>query len=126
MDALRTLHEALAPDGKLVDTQPLSPRPSVFASGRRLGSLDMREWARTVAAVDEQIDRGLAEGLFAIQAQRRFVVTDSFDSGDECVDEVREWAGTKVPRPLAASIRSVGDPVTLEQEVRLRLLEKPS
>jgi hypothetical protein len=86
----------------------------------------MREWARTIASVDEQIDRGLAEGLFAIQAERRFVVTDSFDSGDECVDEVREWAGTKVPRPLAAKIRAVRLPITLEQNVRLRLLVKPS
>jgi len=125
VDALRRLHEALVSDGKIVDTQPLSPRPSVFASGERLGSLDMREWAQTIASVDAQIDRALTDGLFVVEAERRFLVTDSFDSGDEFVDEVREWAGTKVTRRLADRVRASRPPITLEQEVRFRLLGKP-
>jgi hypothetical protein len=52
------------------------------------------------------------------------MVTDSFDSGPECVEEVREWGGTKVPKALAAKLRAARPPITLEQEVRLRLLAK--
>ena len=124
MDALRTLHKALQSDGTLVDTQPLSPRPSIFASGERLGSLDMREWARTIASVDVQVDRALSDGLFVLQAERRFFVTDSFDNGDECVEEVRAWGGTKMSDALAVRVRAGSPPITLEQEVRLRLLAR--
>ena len=124
MDALRRLHEALTPDGKLVDTQPLSPRPAVFAAGERLGSLDMRDWSQTIASVDAQIDRALNDGLFALRAEQRFVVTDSFDNGDECVEEVRAWDGTKMSDALAVRVRAGLPPITLEQEVRLRLLSK--
>lgn len=124
VDALRILHHALVPDGRVVDTQPLSPRPAVFTRGRRLGSLDMRQWARTVASVDSEMQRALGEGLFALDPEVRIVVTDTFDSGSECLDEVREWAGTTVPRALEARIRAAPSPITLEQEVRLRLLAK--
>jgi hypothetical protein len=126
VDALRTLHHALVPEGVVVDTQPLSPRPAVFAAGERIGSLDMREWARTIASVDAEIERALEEGLAVLQGEARFMVTDSFDSGPECVEEVREWGGTKVPKALAAKLRAAPPPITLEQEVRLRLLARPS
>jgi hypothetical protein len=81
VDALRKLHEALLPEGRVVDTQPLSPRPEVFAAGERIGSLDMRDWARTIASVDGEIDQALAAGLFVVEAERRIVVTDAFDNG---------------------------------------------
>jgi hypothetical protein len=124
VDALRKLHEALLPEGRVVDTQPLSPRPEVFAAGERIGSLDMRDWARTIASVDAEIERAFAAGLFALEAERRIVVTDSFDSGVECLGEVRDWAGTRVPKALEAKLRAARPPVTLEQEVRLRLLTR--
>lgn len=126
VDALRLLHDALVPDGKVVDTQPLSPRPGVFTAGRRIGSLDMSEWLRTIASADAEIEQVLAEGVFALDAEERFFVTDSFDSGSECLDEVREWAGTKLPQELEPKIRAAAAPVTVEQEVRLRLLAKPA
>jgi hypothetical protein len=126
VDALRKLRDALLPGGRVVDTQPLSPRPPVFAAGERIGSLDMRDWARTIASVDAEIKRALADGLFALEAERRIVVTDSFDSGVECLEEVREWGGTKVPKALEAKFEAAHPPVTLDQEVRLRLLAKAS
>ena len=125
MDALRKLHEALMPVGRVVDTQPLSARPEVFAAGKRIGSLDMRDWARTIELVDAEIERALADGLFELEAERRIVVTDSFDSGAECLEEVREWGGTKVPKALQAKLRAAPPPVTLEQEIKIRLLVKP-
>jgi hypothetical protein len=122
VDALRKLQEALVPGGELVDTQPLSPRPPVTADNGRLGALDMREWARTIRAVDEQIDRALAEGWFELTDERRFVVTDVFDTGDEFVDEVSEWGGTRIAPRLAEKIRKAAGPVSVHEDVRLRLL----
>jgi hypothetical protein len=124
VDALNKLAEALTPEGKLIDTQPLSPRPSVASGQSSLGSLDMREWARKIESVDEQIDRGLADGPFALAHERRFFVTDAFDDGNECVEIVSEWGGTHVSRALATRIRRALPPITIEQEVRLRLLAK--
>lgn len=106
----------------MIDTQPLSPRPPVFAAGEPIGSLDMREWARTIAAVDAEIERALAYGLFSLEMEQRIVVTDSFDSGVECLEKVREWAGTKVPKALEAAFQGAHPPVSLEQEVRVRVL----
>jgi hypothetical protein len=121
VDALRKLHEALTPGGQLVDTQPLSPRPPVEAANGLLGSLDMREWAETVRAVDDEIARGLGEGLFELVEERRFTVADAFDTGDECADVVGEWGGTRLSRRLDAKIRKAVPPLTVQQEVRLRL-----
>jgi hypothetical protein len=125
VDALRTLHQSLVPGGWVVDTQPLSPRPEVFAAGQRIGTLDMRDWARTIELVDAEIERALAAGLFVLEAERRIVVTDSFDSGVECLEEVREWGGTKVPKSLEKELRAAHRPAALEQEVKIRLLTKP-
>jgi hypothetical protein len=126
VDALRLLHDALVPDGKVIDTQPLSPRPAVFIAGKPVGSLDLREWVRTIAAVDAEIEQALGDGLFTLEAEERFLVTDFFDSAYECLDEVQEWAGTKVPEALEAKILAAEGAVTIEQEVRLRLLAKPA
>lgn len=124
VDALRRLREALTPRGKLVDTQPRSARPPVFADGTTLGTVDMREWVRTIRAVDAQIERALAEGLFTLEAERSFVVTDTFGNGAECVEVVSEWGGTTIPSRLAARLRRIDEPVTLDAEVRLRLLAR--
>jgi hypothetical protein len=124
VDALRKLHDALGPEGTIVDTQPLSPRPPVVSGGERLGSLDMREWARTIRAVDEQVARAFDEGLFEVTDERRYVVTDVFDTGDEFVDEVSEWGGTRIAPRLATKIRAAAGPVSVDEDVRLRLLSK--
>jgi hypothetical protein len=124
VDALRKLHEALAPGGLLVDTQPLSARPPVFSEAEQLGTIDMREWARTIRAIDEQMGSAVGEGLFEVTDERRFVVTDVFDSGDEFVAEVSEWGGTRIAPRLATKIRKAAGPVSVDQEVRLRLLAR--
>jgi hypothetical protein len=122
--ALRKLHDALAPGGALVDTQPLSPRPPVLAGHERLGSLDMRDWALTIRAIDEQFAQALAAGLFEVTAERRFVVPDVFDDGEEFLEVVSGWRGTQIPPALARKIRPAAPPVAVEQEIRLRLLAK--
>ena len=78
MHALHNIHTALAPDGILVDTQPVSARPPVAGDGVILGTLDMREWLDTIQAVDERFAETIGAGLYELQRESRFVVTDTY------------------------------------------------
>ncbi|TML25132.1 MAG: hypothetical protein E6G32_01530, partial [Actinobacteria bacterium] len=75
MNALRRIHAALVPGGLVVDTQPVSARPPVCRDGRRLGTLDMREWIGTVDAVDALVAQTIDEGLYEIERELQLVVT---------------------------------------------------
>ncbi len=122
MHALRRIHAALVPGGLLVDTQPVSARPPVKTGRRRLGTLDMREWLRTIQAVDVLVARTVDDGLYAIEDEQRFLVTDTFDNAPELVEIVSGWQGTRIPRVLSDRVLAAGSPVGVYQEVRLRLL----
>ena len=111
MNALRRIHAALVPGGIVVDTQPVSAEPPVEGRDGRLGTLDMREWARTIDAVDGAILQAVAG-----------VVVDEFDSGGEFVEVVSGWRGTRIPPALAERAGSASPPVRVHQDVRLRLL----
>jgi hypothetical protein len=127
VNALRRIHAALVPGGILVDTQPISPRPPVEAGGRRLGTLDMREWRRTIDAVDGRIQAAVAEGLFTPGAEKSIVLADGFDDTTEFVEVVGAWQGTRISATLAGRAESAEPPVRVLQEVRLRLFQpRPS
>lgn len=119
--ALRRIHAALEPGGVLVDTQPLSPAPPVRAGGKPLGRLDMREWSETIAAIDRLFDQ-IMDDLYTLEEERRFVVRDSFDSGSEFVEAASGWRGTRLPDSLRARALIAEPPLTVDQDVRLRLL----
>jgi hypothetical protein len=121
--ALRNIHKALVPGGRLIDTQPVSPQPPIDADGEFVGTLDMSEWARTIDQIDRLTEQTLRAGLFTIVAERRFTVTDQFDTGAEFVAEARQWAGTHIDPTLARRITNDQRGVHLQQEVRLRVLE---
>lgn len=122
MNALRRIHEALVPGGLLLDMQPLGPRPAVEANGRRLGSLDMREWQMMIDEVAALIDGTITDGLFNELEERRYHVLETFDDGKELVESVSEWAGTKISRTLAQRVERAAPPMTIRQPVRLRAL----
>jgi hypothetical protein len=109
--ALRRIHAALVPGGIVVDTQPLSPRPQVDSAADRLGALDMREWRRTIDAVDGRMAQAIDEGLFAIEGEHIFEVADEFDSGAEFVAVVGGWRGTLIPAPLVERAAGGGEGV---------------
>jgi len=121
VNALRTIHQALVPGGILVDTQPISPLTPVEAGGRRLGTLDMRDWRGTIDAVDDRIEAAVTQGLFTLGAEELVVVADEFDDGPEFVEVVTGWRGTRIPAELAELARPAEPPVRVLQDVRLRL-----
>ena len=122
MNALRRIHAALVPGGRIIDTQPVSARPPVNTPGGGLGALDMRGWAAIIKAVDERVALAVDEGLFAVETKPSFVVADTFDSGPAVVETVKNWQGTQVPGPLGARLATEVGVVRVHQQVRLRLL----
>jgi hypothetical protein len=120
--ALHRIHDALEAGGTLIDTQPVSPHPPVSSAGRILGRPDMREWLRTVEEVDALLAQTLQAGLFTLECEERFSVTDCWDSGPECAEMIAGWQGTTLPDALARQIATASPPLTIEQVVRLRVL----
>jgi len=122
--ALHNIHAALAPDAILVDTQPVSARPPVAADGVTLGTLDMRHWLDTIHSVDERLAETIGAGLYELPHESRFVVTDTYDNGPECLEIVRGWQGARVPNSVSTGLAATTSQVTVQQEVRLRLLRR--
>jgi hypothetical protein len=120
--ALRRIHTALVPGGIVVDTQPISSDPPVDAADGRVGTLDMREWRRTIDAVDGRVAEAIEAGLFAVVDERMIDVVDEFDSGSEFVEVVGGWRGTRIPAPVRERARGARPPVRVPQAVRVRLL----
>lgn len=124
MRALRNIHSALIPNGLLVDTQPVGPQPLVAIGGEEAGRIDMFEWMSTVAAVDLMLDETVDCGLFEMCDEVAIAVVDSFDNGAECLSTVAAWRGTHVPAALVRLLEAAQAVVTVEQDVRLRLLRR--
>lgn len=122
MDALRNIHSALTQGGLVVDTQPVGPQPRVAVEGEVIGTLDMFEWMSTIAAVDSTVEDAVGKGLFEICHEATLVVADSFDSGSECLRTVADWRDTRVPPALVDRLEATQAVVSVEQDVRLRLL----
>jgi hypothetical protein len=126
VNALRSIHAVLVPGGLVIDTQPVSPLPPIEAGGGELARLDMREWARTIALIDHRLAETIRDGLFALEDERRLVVTDAYDDGAELVAVVRDWAGTRIDAETARRVAAERGPVRIHQDVRLRLLRRQS
>ena len=122
MNALRKIHRALVPGGLVIDTQPVSAHPPVESASGMLGTLDMSEWAQTIATIDGLVQQTIDQGLFELERESRYEVTDEFGDGAEFVAVTRDWAGTNVSDALAARVGREQGRVRLHQDIRLRLL----
>ena len=122
MHALHNIHRALAPGSLVLDSQPLSAHPPVESDNGMLGTLDMSEWAQTIATIDRLVEQTIDQGLFDLERESRYVVTDEYADGAEFVAVTRDWAGTNVSNALAARVGREQARVRLHQDVRLRVL----
>jgi hypothetical protein len=122
--ALRNIHAALVPDGLLVDTQPIGSQPRAAANGDELGTLDMHEWIETIQAGDGRVAETVAAGLYEKTNERTLVIRSTFDDGPDCLEVTATWQGTRVPQPLADRLAAMRDQVTVDQQVRLRVLRR--
>jgi hypothetical protein len=82
----------------------------------------MREWLRTIATIDALVARTVDAGLYSIEREQRYVITDAWDSGRECAETIADWQGTRLPEGLADRLAKVSPPVTIDVDVRLRML----
>lgn len=105
-----------------MDTQPVSAAPAIHAAGEQLGTLEMRNWLRTIDAVDARVETAVSAGRFAIEAEERFLVSDTFDDGAELVAIVRGWRGTRIASAVARRVEAAPGPLSVDQEVRVRLM----
>jgi hypothetical protein len=124
VDALRNVHAALVPGGLLVDTQPISAHPPVATDRSELGRLDMRDWIKTIRAVDHRVTETVAAGLYELAGERELVITSVFDDGPDCYDIASNWQGTRVPEALMDRLAAARGQVALEQHVRLRVFRR--
>jgi hypothetical protein len=124
VSALRNIHAALVPGGLIVDTQPIGLQPRVAANGDELGTLEMDEWLETIHAVDERVAETVATGLYERTVERTLRIRSTFDDGPDCLEITGTWRGTRVPQPLADRLAAVRDRVTVDQQIRLRMLRR--
>ena len=121
VDALTRIHAALAPDAVLVDTVPVSLRLPVVLEDEPVGELTDDEWLETVGAVDRELEKVVAAGLFELRHEERYGIVHEFGSGDECLEVVGSWGGTSVPADVAARLEHAPGRTTVAHDVRLRL-----
>lgn len=121
VDALTQIHAALAVGAVLVDTVPVSLRLPVVLEDERIGELRDDEWLETVAAVDRELEKVVAAGLFELRHEERYCIVHEFGSGDECLEVVGSWGGTSVPADVEARLEHAPGRTTVEHDVRLRL-----
>lgn len=124
VDALTRIHAALAPGAVLVDTQPISLRLPVVLDDEPIGELEDDEWLEMVAAVDAELHKALAAGIFQIRHEERYSVVHEFGSGRECLEVVGAWGGTHVPSEIASRLERSAARATVEHDVRLRVLDR--
>lgn len=84
----------------------------------------MHEWLETIHAVDERVAETLATGLYEKTHDRTLVIRSTFDDGPDCLEITGTWRGTRVPQPLANRLAAVRDRVTVDQQLRLRVLQR--
>jgi hypothetical protein len=124
VDALERIHASLDDGGAVIDTQPVGVHPPVVGEDGPLGTLDMREWAKTIAAIDGEMIKTVEAGRFSVTAERYVVVVDVYDDLRELVEMAGEYAGTSVPPALARKVATTSGEVELHQDVRVRVLVK--
>ena len=120
MDALRNCHRMLTREGVLLDLHPIPPSMHAYAEGSDLGVVDEREFFRLARRNERELERAVAEGLFALDAQTEVDVIERFESLEELWETVDEWGDIHFSKRLRARIERSAPPIDLHERLVLR------
>ena len=122
MHALRRAHEALVPDGILLDLMPYAPWVPVECSAGRVGNIDAREFARGARQAQASLARTVSEGLFALERELRFDVLEHFGSAEQLLEIAGDWGRTRIPQRVRSGVERATPPFQVREPVVLRRL----
>ena len=118
MHALRQIHQALVPEGVLLDMHPIPPSTRAEVRGESLGEFDDAEFMRIVANAEAEIGRS---GLFESESEVEFDYLERYDDPVQLLEDVWEvWEGCAIPAGLEARILDADGPVDIWERVVLR------
>jgi hypothetical protein len=122
---LRRVHEALRPEGLLLDVHPLGLDFAIRAGRRGIGFVDTRKFAKVVEAMNDGVEQTVAEGLFEEVTNLRRHVSERFDDAAEALEEADGWEHLRLPAAVRRRLRQAEEtPVEFVDTIRYRLLRK--
>jgi hypothetical protein len=118
VNALRNLHQALVPEGVLLDMHPVLPATRAEVRGESLGEFDDSEFQDLVKTAEGRI---LETGLFEHDTELEFDWLERYDDPAQLLVDIEEgWDGCRIPPDLEARIRAAESPVDIWERVVLR------
>jgi hypothetical protein len=118
VNALRNIHQALVPEGVLLDMHPIPPATRAEVRGERLGDFDDAEFQELVRTAEARI---LETRLFEHDTEVEFDWLERYDDPAQLLVDIKEdWDGCHVPAELEARIREAEPPVDIWERVVLR------
>ena len=125
MHVLRNVHGALRPGGHALDVHPIGLDFPVRAGSRGLGFVDASRFQRIVLAMDDLVDRAVADGLFEDVRSLRRHVAERFRDASEALEHADGWVNLRLPTGVRRRLAAASEtPVELVETVRYRLLRK--
>jgi hypothetical protein len=123
--ALRQVHEALAPEGLVLDIHPLGDDFPILAGARGIGFVDTLKFRTILEAMNECVEQTIAEGFFTEQRTVRRHVVERYDNAAEALEEADSWENLRLPPPVRRRLeKTKAKPVEFIDTVRYRLLSK--
>ena len=118
MHALRNIHQALVPQGILLDMHPIPPATRAEVRGESLGEFDDAEFQELVRTAEARI---LETRLFDHDTEVEVDWLERYDDPAQLLVDIKEdWDGCHVPAELEAKIRAAEPPVDVWERVVLR------
>jgi hypothetical protein len=109
----------------VLDFHPLGMDFAVRAGNRGLGFVDTSRFARVVAAMNDQVQIVMDEGLYEEVRNLRRHVVERFDTAPEALEEADSWEHLRLPWLLRRRLRrSTETPVEFVDTVRYRLFRR--
>ena len=125
MHVLRRVHEALRPEGLLLDIHPLGLEFAVRAGRRGLGFVDTSRFAAVLEAMNDGLEQTVSEGLFEELRSLRRIVAERFDDAAEALEEADSWENLRLPAAVRRRLQTTDEtPVEFLDTVRYRLLRR--